>query len=290
MPNDDSLSPNDLTLHLVALTTDRSLRDSTGTFLTQGIRNVRLAHERGHSFERVLFSKILLKSSVGRGVLRSLRDARVSSHHLSPERFRTFCLGQPASGLAAVVRQRILELDAVGPADSGEIWCTVDRVRSPGNFGCLLRTSTAVGAQGLILVGSDVDPYDPAVIRGSMGAIFGQRLVRVRHPELERWVKRHGVLVIGASSDGSVEYSKTRYRRPLLLALGDERKGLSRDQRRLCNRLVRIPMARGVDSINVSVAAGILLYEIHRQTQLERHKARSRTVERNGGRGRAPRS
>ncbi len=263
MPSGNT-STADRLRHAVQLTRDRRLRDSTGTFLVQGVRNVVSAFDSGFSFESVFACKILLRSATARGLLRRL-DRAVPIHRVPPERFRELCLDQRASGIAAVLKQRTREIAPMRPSP-GDCWLVLSRVRSPGNLGCLLRTCTAVRASGLILVGELIDPYAPAVVRASMGALYRQPIVRTDWHELSRWSREHRLQTVAASGDGSRSYSDFSYRKPVLVLLGDERKGLDTEQRRFAENLVHIPMAPEVDSLNVSVAGAILLYEIDRQT------------------------
>jgi TrmH family RNA methyltransferase len=98
-----------------------------------------------------------------------------------------------------------------------------------------------------------------------MGALFRQTLVRADATQFRDWVGRHNLQVIGASPDGAVEYDRVRYTRPTVLILGEERAGLSDDQRSLCQHIVRIPMVGTGDSLNLGVATGVVLYEIFHQ-------------------------
>jgi TrmH family RNA methyltransferase len=100
-----------------------------------------------------------------------------------------------------------------------------------------------------------------------MGALFKQLFVRTTPEEFGRWVKSRNVDVIGASPAGTAEYHAISYRRPAVLMLGGERKGLSEEQRILCRQIVKIPMVDGVDSLNVAVAGGLLLYEVFRSSR-----------------------
>src|SRR6185369_13515084 len=130
-------------------------------------------------------------------------------------------------------------------ADQFPCWTVLSHVRSPGNLGSLLRTSAAIGAGGFILLGQQIDPYEPVVVRATMGALFKQTLARTDVECFRRWVQTHRLAVIGASPDGVVEYDQVRYTRPTMLLLGNERSGLTDEQRSLCRQLVRIPMVGG---------------------------------------------
>ena len=97
-----------------------------------------------------------------------------------------------------------------------------------GNLGSLIRTSEAIGGAGFILVGPRIDPFDPAVVRASMGALFRQTLIRTNEWSLRNWVRRHRCRLIGASPDGSADLHRFAYPRPTILVLGEEREGSRR--------------------------------------------------------------
>jgi TrmH family RNA methyltransferase len=99
-----------------------------------------------------------------------------------------------------------------------------------------------------------------------MGALFKQTILRTTASRFRQWVRDHGVNVIGASADGAAEYHRVQYARPAVLVLGDERTGLTAEQRSLCHQLVRIPMLAGTDSLNLGVAGSLILYELAKGT------------------------
>ncbi len=146
----------------------------------------------------------------------------------------------------------------------------LEAVRSPGNLGTLVRTSEAVGGAGFILVGPRIDPFDPAVVRASMGAIFRQAFIRTNGRSLRNWLRRHCLRAVGASPDGPAELHRFGFPRPTVLVLGEEREGLSPPQRGLCADLVRIPMVGAADSLNLAVAGSLLLYEVYRARSARR--------------------
>jgi TrmH family RNA methyltransferase len=146
-------------------------------------------------------------------------------------------------------------------AEEDPCWIMLETVRSPGNLGTILRTSEAVGGSGLILLGNAVDPYDPATVRATMGSLFSQRLVCTTPEEFHSWRGRQRCALIGTMPSASIDYQALDYRGPLVLLMGDERKGLSPDLQAICDVVVRIPMVGGADSLNLSIAASLMLYE-----------------------------
>src|SRR6185369_7250226 len=187
----------------------------------------------------------------------------VAFARVSPEAFRSISRAEHASGVAAILHQRIKAVEQVRP-DQFSCWTVLGQVQSLGNFGSLLRTSAAIGATGFILLGPHIDPYEPVVVRATMGTLFKQTLVRTNVERFRHWIQRYRPAVVGASPDGMVEYDQVRYRRPTVLLLGNERSGLTDEQRSLCEQIVRIPMVDGSDSLNLAVAGSLLLYAVFR--------------------------
>jgi len=140
----------------------------------------------------------------------------------------------------------------------------VGQIRTPGNLGTLMRSAYAAGAAGFFFLGDGADAFHPQAVRASMGAIFGLPLVRTNVTNLRRWTQEHGVQVIGASPDGDVLFNRTHYGARVMLMIGEERRGLTAEQRTLCDQLVRIPMQDNLDSLNAAVAGSLLLYEVLR--------------------------
>ncbi len=240
-------------------------------------------------------------SRKGRGRKHGDAGTRIQAPHASalPKGAREFRkTGGRASGIGAIVRQRWVTLEELMPREpspqrhpspqrgegecgatplrgeqarrlnggKGDLcWLVVEQIRSPGNLGSILRTAQACGVGGVIFVGPYCDPFDPDVVRASMGGMFHLPLVRTTRTELGRWVKSRGVQCVGLSPDARALWSEFAARRPMALVVGEEREGLSLGLRALCDTFVRLPMADGVDSINVSVATGVMLYELVRR-------------------------
>jgi len=251
------------------LQADRAHRDARRTFFVEGVRNVVQAIENGFRIETLLYSEKLLIVPIARKLVRERCRSGTPTLHVSPETFRQISTTHRASGVGAIVSQRWSPLHGSSPR-AGLCWVVLEEVRSEGNFGSLIRTSEAIGGAGFILVGPRIDPFDPAVVRSSMGALFRQTFIRTNSPSLRNWLRRHRCRVIGASPDGSAEIHRFDYPRPTILVLGEERQGLSPFLRDLCSDLVRIPMVGAADSLNLAVAGSLLLYEVFRARSVRR--------------------
>jgi TrmH family RNA methyltransferase len=238
---------------------DRHYRDRRGLFFVEGVRNFVEAVDHCFPISALLYSEKLLINPLARKMVRQLKRNGVPFARVSPEQFRTVSKTERASGVGAVLHHRIQKLESV-KLEEQSCWTALGHVRSHGNFGTLVRTSAAVGAAGFILLGDGIDPFDPLVVRATMGALFKQTLVRTTDDQFQR-VQQRNPQVIGASPDGTMEYDQVRYTRPTVLILGTERSGLTEAQRSVCRHIVRIPMADGMDSLNLAVAGSLLMYK-----------------------------
>jgi TrmH family RNA methyltransferase len=266
------LSAGELNVDYIRSLRDRAQRDASGRFFIEGVRFVVTAADQRHDLEALVVAPSLLRSAVAEMLVRRRRRDGTPVLELADDEFRSLSLLGEPQGVGAVVRQRWCGRDALADPRRDALWLALATVRSPGNFGSLVRTAEAVGASGVLCLSGDVDPYDPHAVRATMGSIFHLRFCRLAPAEL-RAANRYGELfIVGASPDADRDFRVVSYRRPVILMIGGERRGLSDDQRELCDALVRIPMRGRCDSLNLAVAASVLLYEVHGQ----RHPARRR--------------
>jgi TrmH family RNA methyltransferase len=242
----------------------RKEREATGLYFAEGIRIVTEAAQLDAGIESLVVAPELLKSTHALELVEAQRRRGVPVLEVSRAVFEGLSTREGPQGLGAVMRQRFEPLEGVTPG--GELcWVALDAAQDPGNIGTILRTSDAVGGGGLILLGHAADPYDPAAVRASMGALFAQRLVRAGWDEFVAWKHEHGVNVVGTSDKADQEYRGAAYPPRLVLLMGSEREGLSPAQQGICDQMVRIPMAGRSDSLNLAVATAVVLYEVFYQ-------------------------
>ncbi|MEG4573387.1 RNA methyltransferase [Microcoleus sp. N3A4] len=242
---------------------DRAYRDTHSLFYIEGVRNFVQVIDRHFEISAILFSEKLLIAPLARKMVRSARRSGIPTISVTPEQFRRVCKTERASGVGAIVRQRWFKLDEISP-QAGLCWVVLENVRSPGNLGTLIRTSEAVGGAGFIFVGGRADPFDADAVRASMGGLFAQKFVRTDFRTLGGWMRHHGCHGVGASPDGAADFHSFNYPRSTVLFLGEERQGLTQQQRDFCQHLVRIPMLGAADSLNLGVAGSLLMYEVYR--------------------------
>lgn len=257
-------SRNDIAIKRIRRLHLREERTRTGLHYIEGVRFVAQAVQHGVHVETLVVCRPLLTHAFTRQLVRRQRQAGTPILEVTPEVLQSIALVDDPQGIGAVVRQRWERLARIKPA--GELcWIAHDVVRSPGNLGTILRTSDAVGGAGVILLGDAIDPYDPATVRSSMGALFAQRLARTTVAELMQWKQRRRCTLIGTSPAASLDYHAVSYRAPAVLLMGGERKGLAPELQELCDVVVRIPMVGRSDSLNLAIATGVMLYELFNQ-------------------------
>lgn len=258
-------NPDHPTINTIWALHQRNEREKTGLFYSEGLRFVAQALTGGHVPEVAVYSPELIKVC-GRRLVRDLMESGTPCLSVTADVLRSIALNADPQGIGIVARQRWQALEEVDP-HARLCWIVLDTVQSPGNLGTIIRTGEAVGAAGLIVLDDLIDVYHPASVRATMGAVFARefRFVRASQRNFLRWKNKHRCALVGTSPTASVMYRDVRFGSPLLIWMGGERKGLSEKQQSVCDTMVRLPMTGRSDSLNLAVATGIMLYEVHRQ-------------------------
>ena len=242
----------------------REEREHTGLFYIEGMRFVTQALHHQAKIEHLVVCRELLTHPFAQRLVREQKKHGTPVLEVSRPIMQRLTQVVDSQGLGAVVHQHWLRLANV--KSRGELcWTAIETIRSPGNLGTILRTSDAVGGAGLIVLDDMTDPYDPGTVRATMGAMFTQCFVKTSKEELMHWKRRHQYLLAGTSPSASQDYQSVSYKTPVILLIGEERKGLSAELQAMCDLMVSIPMIGESDSLNVSIATGVMLYELFNQ-------------------------
>jgi RNA methyltransferase, TrmH family len=240
----------------------RKGRDETGLFLVEGIHHVGEAIEAGWEIEALVYAPDQLTSDFARRLVekQSLRGMRCAA--ITPTLFTAIAEKDNPQGILAVVRQQYPGLQETS-LKAFRTAAALVSPQDPGNVGAILRTLDATGADGLFLLDGGVDPYHPSCIRASMGTIFWKPIIQTSFDEFVKWARKNGFQLIGSSAHATTDaHAYQREAKPVILLLGSEQKGLSKEQLTACDASLSLPMKGRVSSLNLAVAAGILLYTI----------------------------
>jgi TrmH family RNA methyltransferase len=170
-----------------------------------------------------------------------------------------------SQGIVIIARRPVLDSARLFQG-KGSLFLGLDRVQDPGNMGTLLRTAEAAGAAGVIVLGGSVDVFSPKVLRSSMGSAFRLPVMTdVTAEALLNLHAEHRLHLVAAAGDGELDYTDYDWQQPTLLLLGNEGRGVSAELMTACDTRLRIPMANGVESLNVAAAGAVMLFEAARQ-------------------------
>jgi TrmH family RNA methyltransferase len=238
----------------------RKGREESGGFLVEGIHPVGAAVEAGADLVMVFYAPDFLDSLFAHELIERLKSQGVACYATSGEVFASLADKENPQGILAVARQPKLNLvDLTAEIFSWGIALVAPQ--DPGNVGAILRTIDAVGASGMLLLENSVDAYHPTAVRASMGAIFRHPVVAASFAEFARWARRQGYHVYGSSAHATLDYRQVaHFQQPAILLLGSEREGLTPAQSAMCELMMSLPMHGTVTSLNLAVAAGVLLY------------------------------
>jgi TrmH family RNA methyltransferase len=232
-------------------------------FLVEGIHHIGEAVDAGWEVESILYAPELLTSIFARDLISRLGT---KSQPVSAQVMESLANKDNPQGILAIVHQKQIQLDELKhPTSTGtqKIKRAVALVspQDPGNVGTILRTLDAVGVDTLFLLDGGVELYHPTVVRSSMGTIFWKLIIRASFDEFVKWARKGQVQLIGTSAHGDVDYQTLVPMTPWVLILGNEQKGLLTEQTNACDVTVSLPMKGRVSSLNLAVAAGVLLYQ-----------------------------
>lgn len=227
-------------------------------FVIEGVRLLEEVLESGWETLLVLYSDFL--SERGARLIEAFRSREVPVELVSPNVMQAISDTKSPQGILAVLNRRILPLP-----DYLDFVLILDQLRDPGNLGTILRSADSAGTQAVYLSPGTVDPFSPKVLRGAMGAHFRMPILPSTWKEVRTRIKDSGLHVYLASANQGAAYFEIDFRRPIALIIGGEAHGAGKTARKEANEWVHIPMPGGGDSLNASVAAGILLFEIARQ-------------------------
>ncbi len=242
----------------------RKGRRTHGLFLVEGVRALEEAREGDLAPATVALCPELVTGGRPTELAAELAAGGAEVLHMAEPAFRALSQVQAPEGVAAAVTIPDGRLEDLA-ADAHLLVAAVD-VRDPGNLGALLRTADAAAAAGFIAAGSCVDLYDPKVVRATAGSIFHLPAVNdVSVEDMLAWACGRAVKTVAACLEGALPHTAIRYPARTLVLVGNEANGLPAEVASRADLRASIEMPGRAESLNVAVAAGVLIWEILRQ-------------------------
>jgi RNA methyltransferase, TrmH family len=243
---------------------DRRERERQGLTVVDGSREVRRAIDSGADVVEAFVCGPLLAGPDARAGLDALERRGTLVTAVSQGVFEKLAFGDRAEGLLAVVRIPDLSLERLAlPADP--LVAVIEGVEKPGNIGAVLRSADGAGADALVAASPRTDLFNPNAIRASAGTIFSVPLAAAPAADALAWVRAAGLRIVATRVEADRPYTETDLTGPIAIVLGAEADGLTAAWSAPDIEAVRIPMRGIADSLNVSVAAALLLFEARRQ-------------------------
>jgi TrmH family RNA methyltransferase len=192
------------------------------------------------------------------------RQRQTSLVTVTPAVFAKIAYREESGGLLLVIPYVTQPLARLSVAHA-PFFTVIEGVEKPGNLGAILRTADAAGVDGVIVCAGATDVHNPNVVRASLGALFTVPLAEAHTDVVIQWLQQQQIQIVAASPEGTQDYTVPDYRAPVAVVMGSEAYGLAPVWLSAAQAVVRIPMHGAVDSLNLSAATAILLYEVVRQ-------------------------
>ncbi|MFC6877124.1 TrmH family RNA methyltransferase [Flavobacterium myungsuense] len=245
---------------LVLLQEKAKSRKQTGTFLIEGQREITLAIKVGYTIETILF----LPELISQTQIVKLTNNQIELIEISKEVYQKLAYRDTTEGILAIAKTKSLQLSDL-KLSKNPLILIAEAPEKPGNIGALLRTADAAHLDAVIIANPKSDLYNPNIVRSSVGCIFTNQIATGTTSEIITFLKERKINFYCATLQNSTSYHTQDYTTPTALVVGTEATGLTEEWRDEATQNIIIPMQGEIDSMNVSVAAAILIFEAKRQ-------------------------
>jgi TrmH family RNA methyltransferase len=263
--NNEILSPQNSRVKEWTHLLERRGRDKQGKFLIEGFHLVEEAVKAEAAVTTIVYSLEKGKPAA----LYAATEDRIEWIGVSQAVLEKCSDTQTPQGIFAVVSKPDMAGGALWPADMPDLVVVIDGIQDPGNLGTIIRSADAVGAGGILLGAGTVDAYNPKAIRSTMGSFFHLPIVEGDLLQILPHAKAEGVQLVTTSLQASQSCYETDLSKPTWIILGNEAKGVSPEVGDIADVKVIIPMQGKAESLNVAMAATVLLFEASRQRRYQ---------------------
>ncbi|MFY7740221.1 MAG: TrmH family RNA methyltransferase [Flavobacterium sp.] len=245
---------------LVLLQEKAKARKQSGTFLIEGKREIELAIKGNYQLETILFLPELLTENE----INKLLKSKVELIEITKEVYQKLAYRDTTEGILAVAKTKTLSLNDLKLPDNALV-LVMESIEKPGNIGAMLRTCDAANIDAVIIANPKTDLYNPNIVRSSVGCLFTNQIATDTTENVIQFLKDKKIAIFGATLQNSNFYHTQDYTTASALVVGTEATGLTQAWRDNATQNIIIPMQGEIDSMNVSVASAILLFEAKRQ-------------------------
>jgi TrmH family RNA methyltransferase len=237
-----------------------SERKKTGTCLVEGVREVSILQEYKHDINTLILCKDIYEEDIHYKIDLSDESKIVE---VSKEVYNKLSYREGTEGICALISTKKKDLSNLSLSEQSTI-LILESLEKPGNIGAILRTADAAGVDAVILANPLCDPYNPNVIRSSLGCVFAMQVFSASTDETIQFLNANGFDTYSASLQTDKNFYNIHFKGRTALVFGSEANGLTETWYNQSNP-VKIPMRGKIDSLNVGASAAIMLFEVVRQ-------------------------
>ena len=256
---------NPLIKELLTLQEKSRARKMSGKFIIEGLREIKLAIGGSYLIDKILYCPEFIDDAA----LEELNSPDSEFIEISKVVYEKLAYRNSTEGVIAVASTRDLSLDTLKFETQNPLILVAEAPEKPGNIGALLRTADAANLDAVLIANPKTDLYNPNIIRSSVGCVFTNQIATANTSEIIEFLSRLKIQIYCAALQASGLYHHQDYTGPSAIVVGTEATGLSQEWIEHSRHNIRIPMAGEIDSMNVSVAAGILIFEAKRQRDFD---------------------
>ncbi|MCY2687331.1 TrmH family RNA methyltransferase [Salinimicrobium sp. TH3] len=238
-------------------------RKKENAFVVEGVREISLALKGGYKVLEIYYNADLFPAEKLKELYPETSEVELTK--LSAEVYEKIAYRGSTEGVMAIVATKELSLDKLKFRNENPLILVAEAPEKPGNIGALLRTADAAAIDAVLIANPKTDIFNPNIIRSSVGCIFTNRIATGTTSEIIEFLKQHKIAIFGAALQASVPYHTADFTGGSAIVVGTEATGLSDEWLENTTKNIVIPMEGEIDSMNVSVAAGILIFEAKRQ-------------------------
>ncbi|MEZ4676201.1 MAG: RNA methyltransferase [Caldilineaceae bacterium] len=242
----------------------RRARDQQRVTLVEGIREISHALDAGIQPIEIYICPERLDGEAQALVKRMVAETPAPTYEVTAAVFEKIAYRGESGGLLLVIPYVDKPLTAL-PLSPEPFLVVIEGVEKPGNLGAILRTADAAGVDAVIVCAGATDLHNPNVVRASLGALFTLPVAEVTTTTLIAWLQTNGIQTVAADPAGMHYHTTVDFAGPVAIVMGSEAYGLSETWLAAADQRVKIPMRGAVDSLNLSAATAIMLYEVVRQ-------------------------
>lgn len=239
-----------------------SERREQSLVLIEGLRETVLAHRAGYEIESIFVCEEILKEQKEYS-LEELSDVR-NQYSISKAVYDSLAYRETTEGVIATAKPKSLSLQNLALKPNALV-LVIEAVEKPGNLGAMLRTCDAAAVDAVIICDAKTDVYNPNVIRSSVGTVFTKQIAVCETKDAIAFLKNNNITSYAAELSATKFHYQQNFKTATAVVVGTEATGLSEEWITGADEKIKIPMLGEIDSLNVSVSAGILLFEAVRQ-------------------------